>query len=871
MPTLGSLFDGIGGFPLAAVRNGIEPVWASEIEAFPIEVTRKRFPSMLHVGDITKLNGAELPPVDIITGGSPCQDLSVAGARAGLAGERSGLFMEQIRVVKEMRDADERRGRTAHTVRPRYMCWENVPGSFSSAGGEDFRIVLEEIVRIKDGSCSVPRPDSGRWESAGAIILGNQFSLAWRVMDAQFWGVAQRRKRIFLVADFAGRSAPQILFEQNRLPGYSASSGGQRQGTAASAPGCSDPPGGTGPIGFDGYNGDLTGEKAATLGVNCGMSTGRNGVLTAFAANQRDEVRDLHDVAAALTAQPGMKQQTFVAGITATGNGDCFLSEERHTALSGGGGMPGQGYPAIFTAAFSAGAGASAGSIGYGEEVSPTLKGTASGNCMHRNREPLLHCAVFLELTAPDYDALKLLQTDVLTELVRSKLNVDRLMLRQQEGFVSVMPAGRNAFGAQFERVLPASSVANLYPFNYSGKTDPHGFYIGKDKYGANILVDFDKRDDDKTSANILILGNSGQGKSYLLKLLLLNFLEAGKSVISLDVEHEQKDMCETVGGCFMDLMGGVYRINPLEPKCWDDGSGPEDRDAPEAFRKSTRLSQHISFLKDFFRAYKDFSDRHIDAIEIMVGKLYAKWGISDSTNFAGLKPQDYPILSDLYKLIEQEYREYDGNCHQLYTAELLQEILLGLHSMCQGAEAQFFNGHTNVTSSRFIVFGVKGLLQASKNVRGAMLFNILSYMSDRLLTIGNTTAALDELYVWLSDNVSVGTTIIEYIRNTLKRVRKKESNLIMASQNLEDFDREGIRELTKPLFAIPPHQFIFNCGSIDKRFYMDLLQLEEAEYNLIRFPQRGVCLFKCGNERYLLEVHAPAYKEALFGTAGGR
>ena len=490
---------------------------------------------------------------------------------------------------------------------------------------------------------------------------------------------------------------------------------------------------------------------------------------------------------------------------------------------------------------------------------------------MHRNREPLLHCAVFLELTAPDYDALKLLQTDVLTELVRSKLNVDRLMLRQQEGFVSVMPAGRNAFGAQFERVLPASSVANLYPFNYSGKTDPHGFYIGKDKYGANILVDFDKRDDDKTSANILILGNSGQGKSYLLKLLLLNFLEAGKSVISLDVEHEQKDMCETVGGCFMDLMGGVYRINPLEPKCWDDGSGPEDRDAPEAFRKSTRLSQHISFLKDFFRAYKDFSDRHIDAIEIMVGKLYAKWGISDSTNFAGLKPQDYPILSDLYKLIEQEYREYDGNCHQLYTAELLQEILLGLHSMCQGAEAQFFNGHTNVTSSRFIVFGVKGLLQASKNVRGAMLFNILSYMSDRLLTIGNTTAALDELYVWLSDNVSVGTTIIEYIRNTLKRVRKKESNLIIASQNLEDFDREGIRELTKPLFAIPPHQFIFNCGSIDKRFYMDLLQLEEAEYNLIRFPQRGVCLFKCGNERYLLEVHAPAYKEALFGTAGGR
>ena len=382
MPTLGSLFDGIGGFPLAAVRNGIEPVWASEIEAFPIEVTRKRFPSILHVGDITKLNGAELPPVDIITGGSPCQDLSVAGARAGLAGERSGLFMEQIRVVKEMRDADKRRGRTAHTVRPRYMCWENVPGAFSSAGGEDFRIVLEEIVRIKDGSCSVPRPDSGRWESAGAIILGNQFSLAWRVMDAQFWGVAQRRKRIFLVADFAGRSAIQILFEQDRLPGYPASGGGPGQGTPASAPGSPASPGRAGPIGFDGYNGDLTGEKAATLGVNCGMSTGRNGVITAFAANQRDEVRDLHDVAAALAAQPGMKQQTFVAGITAKGNGDCFLSEERHTSLSGGGGMPGQGYPAIFTAGFSAGQGSAAGGIGFQTECSPTLKASESGSNM---------------------------------------------------------------------------------------------------------------------------------------------------------------------------------------------------------------------------------------------------------------------------------------------------------------------------------------------------------------------------------------------------------------------------------------------------------------------------------------------------------
>ena len=485
---------------------------------------------------------------------------------------------------------------------------------------------------------------------------------------------------------------------------------------------------------------------------------------------------------------------------------------------------------------------------------------------MHRNREPLLHCAVFIELAASDFEALKLLQTDVLTELVRSKLNVDKLWLRQQQGFVSSNPAGHNAFGQQFERVLPASSVANLYPFNYSGKTDPRGFYIGKDKYGSNVMVDFDQRDEDKTSANILILGNSGQGKSYLMKLLILNFLEAGKSVITLDVEHEQREMCDAVEGCFVDLMAGIYHINVLEPKCWDDGSETDDVGAPEPFRKSTRLAQHVSFLKDFFRAYKDFNDGHIDTIEIMVSKLYTKWGISDNSNFSRKRPEEYPILSDLYDLIEGEYKNYDAGKHLLYTEKMLQEILLGLHSMCKGADSQFFNGHTNITSSRFLVFGVKGLIDAAKNVRDAMLFNILSYMSDKLLTAGNTVAALDELYIWLNN-----PTAIEYIRNSLKRVRKKESAMMLASQNLEDFDQEGVREMTKPLFSIPPHQFLFNAGSIDKKSYMDMLQLEDAEYNLIKFPQRGVCLYKCGNERYLLEVHAPAYKEKLFGTAGGR
>ena len=490
---------------------------------------------------------------------------------------------------------------------------------------------------------------------------------------------------------------------------------------------------------------------------------------------------------------------------------------------------------------------------------------TALVSSMHRNREPLIHTAVYIELSASDHDNLKELQTEVLTELIRSKLNVDRLLLRQQEGFMSVMPCGYNDFGDQFERVLPASSVANLYPFNYSGKTDTNGFYLGRDKFGSNIIVDFNKRAEDKTNANILILGNSGQGKSYLLKLILINLRQSGMDVLALDPEMEYKDLTENLGGCFIDLMSGEYIINVLEPKAWDDGS-TADEDAPDAFKCRSKISQHISFLKDFFRSYKDFNDRQIDTIEIMLEKLYSNWNINDRTDFSTFKPENYPILSDLYELIENEYKIYNPDRKYMYTASTLQEICLGLHSMCKGAESKFFNGHTNITDATFITFGVKGLLQASKNIKNAMLFNVLSYMSNALLTNGNTVASIDEFYLFLSN-----LTAVEYIRNFSKRVRKKDSAVILASQNLEDYNLPGIAEYTKPLFSIPTHAFLFNAGNIDAKFYMDTLQLDESEFNLIRYPQRGVCLYKCGNERYNLMVKAPAYKESLFGKAGGR
>lgn len=279
-----SLFDGSGGFPLAASLCGIEPVYASEVEPYPIAVTKSRFPTMKHLGDVSRIKGAEIEPVDIITFGSPCQDISVAGKRAGLkhtaVGDeettRSGLFMEAIRIIKEMRVK-------TNGIYPRFAVWENVPGAFSSNRGEDFRLVLEEFIKITEPNAVMPAVPQVGWAYADCIS-GDGWSIAYRVFDAQYWGVPQRRRRIYLVADFRGECAQEILFKRESLRGYFEAGRTPWQGIAADAQNC---------VGTD----DRAGESDS---------------LIAFAQNQRNEIRDLGEKAGCIQAEPGMKQQTFI-------------------------------------------------------------------------------------------------------------------------------------------------------------------------------------------------------------------------------------------------------------------------------------------------------------------------------------------------------------------------------------------------------------------------------------------------------------------------------------------------------------------------------------------------------------------------------
>jgi len=353
--TLGSLFDGIGGWLLAAKHAGIEPLWSSEIEPFPCAVTKHHFPDVVQLGDITKLDGAELWPVDIICAGSPCQDLSVAGKQEGLKGARSGLFRTAIRLVRDMRRASGGRF-------PRFFVWENVPGAFSSNRGMDFQAVLEEI-----GESAVPMPEGNRWASAGLVQFPG-VEVAWRVLDAQYWGVPQRRRRIFLVADFRGHCAGEILFERESVHGDSSESGEAGEGFAAGTE--------------SGVGG------ASVLRMRAGCAGGGKGALVSrersltLAANTNDQVLFVPDKARSLTARndgsPCVDRgPDVVATFQNTGRGWWNKSPIAQTLRTPCGGDSTKAN--LVAAGFKAGAGADARGLGYQVEQMPTLTSAESG------------------------------------------------------------------------------------------------------------------------------------------------------------------------------------------------------------------------------------------------------------------------------------------------------------------------------------------------------------------------------------------------------------------------------------------------------------------------------------------------------------
>ena len=513
---------------------------------------------------------------------------------------------------------------------------------------------------------------------------------------------------------------------------------------------------------------------------------------------------------------------------------------------------------------------------------------------LHRNHESLIKTTVYIEMYARDLETLNTIRSDVRSMLQSEAITFDELKDRQEQAYLSLIPGGRDQFKGAFSRALPQISTANLYPFSYTGKNDgAKAMFIGKDANGSYIFVDPDKRDSTHTNSNIAVLGNSGMGKSYLTKGLIVNFAETGKRIIILDPEHEYEDLIKDIGGSYIELTDGNYMINIMEPKSFskpDDGETADSLDmaTTKTYTTSGMLSQHISFLRDFFKIYKsDLSGTGLDILEVLLTELYEnEFNITNNTDIAALSAKhqkdlqdaidhNYPIdevedpfptLSDLYNYAYKIYQNFDQVQNKyMFTSTALRNVLLAIQSICQGSQSRYFNGHTNIVNTNIVAFGMKGIMEADESLKNAMLFNVLSYMSDKALNQRNTVCVLDEFYLFLGSPISV-----TYCRNLCKRARKYDSSILIASQNIDDFMKPDIASQTKPLLEIPTHKFLFNPGSVNIKEFMELLQMQPNEYQIIQTPRRGFCLYMCGNERYSLMVHFPGWKSALFGSGGG-
>lgn len=477
-----------------------------------------------------------------------------------------------------------------------------------------------------------------------------------------------------------------------------------------------------------------------------------------------------------------------------------------------------------------------------------------------KDKEPLLELSIYIEIKSETLEDLRVLQEDVRQILAVDKIEYDRMYLMQKEGFLACIPGGNIPQSMRNKRIYPASSAANLFPLAYTGKLDATGFRLGKDKFGGDIIVDLDKRSSDKTNGHCIILGNPGEGKSYLVKNLYTFAIEGGKSVIILDPSGEYKEIVEKLGGSYVDVASG-YVINPLEVR-----KQPNESDLVGF--KST-VSIHISFLRDFFSTYKSFAQYHLDILEIFLKKLYDEYGITDNTPIP--KNGVWPQLKGLYERIESQYANYEKEATKPgavlpYTKSALQDVMLEIRSICIGADSKYFNGETKIPSNRIVGFNFKKLLDTNENLLSATLFNTLSYMENELLTNGNAAGIVDELHLFVRYPIA-----LKYILSMAKQGRKTDGSLILATQNIEDLNRPGIKELTKPLFTIPTHSFFFYPGNVNAKEFMELTNLTWEEFSLIKSPRRGSCLYRCGSERFLLQVQANPTKAALIGKSGGR
>lgn len=485
-----------------------------------------------------------------------------------------------------------------------------------------------------------------------------------------------------------------------------------------------------------------------------------------------------------------------------------------------------------------------------------------------RNKNKIYHTNIYLEIYGKSKDELKDTRVKVTDTLRGLSITYEPLVHYQREGFLSASLFGKDMFHNNANN-LPSNTLASLYPCSYSSRNDKRGMLLGKTRDGGNMFIDFFLRDLSITNGNFSISGQSGQGKSWLMKKIFSQQVMRGTTCFAFDPEDEYIDVTLKLGGTRIDCSSGKIKINPFEVRRinteYDDIAS--DSDSPEAFKHAETFFQHLSWLKDFFRVlFPEIRYKELDALMILVQDVYKEHSIDERTDFDSLEEKDYPIFSDVYEYLEKCLINFDDKKYIMITKDILSNLILILKDCYSGALGFLFNGYTNIKNYNMICFSLNALLAGERNRTEAVLFNILTYCWNRIaMRNSEILLFLDEFELLISSITG------NYIKDFTKRARKYNSIIGTATQNITPLMRDEIKHICSGIYANTAFKFIFHPGDIDFESTKELLQLTDGEADIIRTPKQRDCLVKAGGEKYVMTVGTLPYENYLFGTKGGK
>ncbi len=497
-----------------------------------------------------------------------------------------------------------------------------------------------------------------------------------------------------------------------------------------------------------------------------------------------------------------------------------------------------------------------------------------------RNKGKFYYVNIYIEVYGEDEKELTQRIKEVTNALGSCHITAEKLIYEQKEGYLGVSPIGKDTLTMSANNI-PSDTLSTMYLFSYSSRNDSKGIFLGRTKDGGYMFLDFwkhqEKTDANITSGNYAIVGETGYGKSWLLKKIISQLIASGTWVFDIDPEGEIAHLMSELGGTVIHCADGDFIINAFEIRRLKNKNNEEDENysshEPEAFKQDNSFYQHLSWLQDFYKVLIPYATgKEIAALMALTKDMYVRHGIDHNTDLSRLKHEDYPVFTNLYQYIEEVTNDTGRKKFPFYkmiSNETLHDLLLMMKDVYDGSLSPLFNGHTNVTNANLICFDIQELLQGSQDRTQAYLFNVMTYIWDRIVKRENRIMmCIDELYLLMNQE---NITIAKYLQSFIKRARKYKAIIGTATQQLNDLDDEKIRHISSAIINSATYKFIFNPGNLGYEQTKHMLQLTEGEAESIAKAEQKQCLLKAGKaDKYNVVVGELPYEEELFGSAGG-